>query len=384
MLEVRDDLRLAAAAILLAALAALMLGTGRAEAKTTWLCKPGLTDNPCKTGLDTTRVSPTGEVLGVDRIKAAKKPKVDCFYVYPTVSDDEGTNSDLEADPEERSIALYQAARYSEHCRVFAPVYRQITISGIFADGGIDPAVAQLAYSDVAAAWKTYLEDFNDGRGVVLVGHSQGTYMLRQLIAQKIDPKAKVRKRLVSALLFGGNVLTARDQLTGGDFENIPACTEGDETGCAIAFSTFNGFVPESSRYGRPGDDFFGGDPATEEVLCSDPTSLSGQSGALRLVFPSEPFAPGTSIGGATDAVGLPRPQVDTPWIEFPNAYSGGCSSANNANVLQVLDNQGATHLRPVPDASWGLHLVDANIALGNLADIVGDQAKAFAKASKS
>ena len=72
------------------------------------------------------------------------------------------------------------------------------------------------------------------------------------------------------------------------------------------------------------------------------------------------------------------------PLIEFPNAYSGGCSSANNANVLQVLDNPGATHLRPVPDASWGLHLVDANIALGNLADIVGDQAKAFAKASKS
>jgi hypothetical protein len=30
------------------------------------------------------------------------------------------------------------------------------------------------------------------------------------------------------------------------------------------------------------------------------------------------------------------------------------------------------------PNASWGLHLIDVNLAMGNLVDIVGAQAKAF------
>ena len=33
-----------------------------------------------------------------------------------------------------------------------------------------------------------------------------------------------------------------------------------------------------------------------------------------------------------------------------------------------------------IPNASWGLHLVDANIALGNLVSIVSTEATAFAK----
>ena len=68
-------------------------------------------------------------------MKADRKRKIDCFYVYPTVSDDKSTNSDLPIDPEERSIALYQAARYSQHCRVFAPMYRQVTLQAILGPG---------------------------------------------------------------------------------------------------------------------------------------------------------------------------------------------------------------------------------------------------------
>src|SRR4051794_15741800 len=102
-----------------AVVAALALPSGAAAAKdkTVWLCKPGLADNPCLPGFKTTTVSPTGEVGGVENVKADKKPAADCFYVYPTVSDDKTRNSDLSIDPEERSIALYQAARYSLHCR---------------------------------------------------------------------------------------------------------------------------------------------------------------------------------------------------------------------------------------------------------------------------
>ena len=375
----RNGFRAAGLAAIAVLCALALAGAAPVEAKTVWLCKPKLADNPCDAGFDTTIVTPAGDPVGSHSNRSGKR-LIDCFYVYPTVSDDEGQNSDLSIDPEERSIALYQAAYYSQYCRVFAPVYRQVTLSAILGSGEIPPEAAQLAYSDVLAAWKEYLKKHNDGRGVVFIGHSQGTVVLRRLIADQVDPKKKVRKRLVSALLYGGNVLTAKGERTGGDFQRIPTCAKGTETGCVIAFSAFDSAVPAGALFGRPSGGFLGGDPATDEVVCTDPARLSGDNGALRLTIPSEPFAPGTTIGVATQAVGVPQPAVDTPWIEFPDAYAGACSNADDANVLQVTDLPGAAHLNQVPDANWGLHLVDANIALGNLVDVVGRQAARYAK----
>ena len=62
-------------------------------------------------------------------------PAIDCFYVYPTVSGQTTGNSNLQIDPEEKSIALYQASRYSQYCHVYAPMYRQTTLAGIGAPG---------------------------------------------------------------------------------------------------------------------------------------------------------------------------------------------------------------------------------------------------------
>jgi hypothetical protein len=350
--------------------AALASTAGAAEP--VWLCKPGIANNPCEPSLSTTLVSPTGQLLGVRNVQAKKHPKIDCFYVYPTVSDQRTPNANLNIDPEERSVALYQAARYSQDCRVFAPIYRQLTLVGIFGAPGADP---QLAYSDVLNAWQTYLQKYNDGRGVVLIGHSQGTFVLRQLIKQEIDPNPSERRKLVSAILLGGNVTVRQGQDAGGDFQNIPACRSDRQIGCAIAFSTFNAPVPANAIFGRAGAGF--------QVLCTNPASLPGGSAPLKAIVPTEPFAPGTTIGAVTGAVGLTIPPVSTPWIEVDGAYNGQCSSANNANVLQIAGVPGAPVLHPVPDATWGLHLVDANIALGNLVDLVDEQADAFVKENK-
>ena len=65
---------------------------------------------------------PTLQKLRVIHPHAARHPKIDCFYVYPTVSGQPTLLANFNVDPVERSIALYQAARYSQYCRVFAPV----------------------------------------------------------------------------------------------------------------------------------------------------------------------------------------------------------------------------------------------------------------------
>ena len=345
-----------------------------AKDDTVWLCKPGLADNPCKPGLATTQISPTGEVLGTSQPKQVKHPKVDCFYVYPTVSDDQTRNSDLSIDPEERSIALYQTARYSQRCRVFAPMYRQITLATLFSDTPATEQERDLAYNDVVHAWKTYLHKYNDGRGIVLIGHSQGTFVLRQLITDLVDRKPGVRKRLVGAYLYGGNVEVKEGKLVGGDFKHIPGCEAPKQTGCVVAYSTFNAPVPAESLFGRAA-------AADRDVLCVNPAAPDGSPHELDSIFPSAPFAPGTTIGIATQAVGVPMPDVSTPWIESKGAYTGVCDSSDDADVLEIASLDGAPVLNPVPDATWGLHLVDANIALGDEVRLLKKQAKAYAKA---
>jgi hypothetical protein len=358
------------------AVAAFGTGTAGASRPTTWLCKPGLKHNPCTPGMATTDISPAGEPQGSVTPKATKKPKVDCFYVYPTVSDQKTLQATTRIDPEERSIALYQAARYSTLCRVFAPMYRQITLAGLLQPGGVTAAMRASSYADVRDAWREYLKQDNHGRGVVLISHSQGTFLLRQLIAKEIDRQPTVRKRLVSAVLLGGNVLVRKGSDHGGDFQNIRACRSATQLGCVIAFSTFNAAPPENAVFGRSGLGRAlvpGEKTAGTEVLCTNPAALGGGAGPITSIYPSAPFAPGTTIGALTTQVGMPTPAVATPWIEG-RAFTAECSSEGGANALRITGAPGAPELHALPDASWGLHLVDANIALGNLVDVVGGE----------
>ena len=142
--------------------------------------------NPCAPSLTTTQTTPSGKPISVHAVQPANSPKIDCFYVYPTVSDQRTANANLTVDPTERSIALYQAARYSTVCRVYAPMYEQLTVSAI--SSPTTPAEDALAYASMQTAWMTYLHRYNDGRGVVLIGHSQGSFLLRKLISSRSTP----------------------------------------------------------------------------------------------------------------------------------------------------------------------------------------------------
>jgi hypothetical protein len=374
-------MRTRAALLALAALGvACAFSPAGAAAKTVWLCKPGKSPNPCHESLKTTVVSSAG-ASHVENPRNARKPKFDCFYVYPTVSEQSGPNSDKSIEAQQWAIAEYQASRYSQRCRVFAPVYRQLTLSTIGSD--YPDSAVQLAYSDVRKAWQDYLKHFNHGRGVVLIGHSQGTFMLRALVHNLIDPRPRVRRRLISAILLGGNVTVKNGRKIGGDFKRIPGCSSRRQFGCVIAFSTFNEAPPGDAVFGRPSGNF-GGLPSGPgvEVLCTNPASLSGGSGPLQSMLRTRPF-PGTIGLGLQVLYGGPPPTAPTPWLEPQDHYTGRCSSANDANVLMISPVGSARHLNPSPDATWGLHLADGNIGLGNLISIVTAEYRAYARAHR-
>jgi hypothetical protein len=368
-------------AVLVAVVATyLVLLTPSAVAGTTWLCRPGVNPDPCFGSLQTTVIDSSGQ-SHVENPRNAKRPRIDCFYVYPTVSDDKTTNSDLSIDPEENAIALFQAARFSQRCRVFAPMYRQVTLQGINAPSP-PPDALLTAYSDVRAAWNEYMRRYNHGRGVVLIGHSQGSGMLEELIRQKIDPFPAARRQLVSAILPGGNVTVRRGSDVGGVFRQVPACHTARRTGCVIAYSTFDQTPPDNAIFGKPGavSDFFGQSGRTDlQVLCTNPAALRGGSAPLHTLAPTAPF-PGTLGLGVKILYNGSPPTAPTPWVEPQDHYSGACVQSNGANVLMTTPIAGARQLTPVPDKSWGLHLADMNIALGNLVDDVGAETKAFLK----
>src|SRR5262245_2966973 len=188
----------------------------------TWLCRPGLTDDLCAVDLTTTVVTADGK-LTREAFTPNPKAPVDCFYVYPTISLDPSGNSDMTVGAEERAVIRAQFARFGSVCRTFAPLYRQVTLTALRAATAGKPMTSDyaLAYNDVSDAWRYYLEHDNGGRGVVLVGHSQGSGVLTQLIRNEIDGKP-VQAHILSAMLLGTNVAVPHGKDVGGAFKSMP------------------------------------------------------------------------------------------------------------------------------------------------------------------
>jgi hypothetical protein len=144
-----------------------------ASARTIWLCGPGIARNPCLSSEKTTVELANGSSY-VERAKPSKRPPIDCFYVYGTVSAQRSENANLKIGPEETQAAVNQVSRFSQACRVYVPIYPQLTVAAISAPGGVTLQGIVTAYFGVVGAFNEYLADYNHGRGFVLIGDSQG------------------------------------------------------------------------------------------------------------------------------------------------------------------------------------------------------------------
>lgn len=349
-----------------------------------WLCRPGRKD-ACAVDLATTIVAADGR-LTKETWTADPKAPIDCFYVYPTVSTDATPYSDMNTDPAELNVVRQQFARFGSKCRAYAPQYRQITLAGlrkILAN----PAAATTAfnagvhYDDVRDAWRHYLQNDNQGRGFVLVGHSQGSFILIELIRQEIDGKP-VQSRMVSAILMGATMAVPKGKDVGGTFKNVPLCMSASQTGCVITFASFRSTIPP------PANTLFGSVPDPNQMAgCTNPAALGGGSGQLRAYLAKD----GSTITGTIPGKPwvVPEQSIDTPWVTVPGLLTAQCKTNENATYLEITVHANPADPR-VDDitgdlggagqvlANWGLHLIDVNLAMGNLLDIVGQQAKAY------
>ena len=345
-----------------------------------WLCRPGRAD-ACAANQDVTVIQANGQ-RRVERFRAAAKPAFDCFYVYPTVSLDPTPNSDMTAGPEEYQVAVAQAARFAAQCRVFAPLYRQVTLTALRAAMTGQPMTADraMALADVTAAWRDYLARDNKGRGVVLIGHSQGSGVLKAMLqAMESDP---VQMRpVVSAMLIGTNVAVPPGQDVGGDFKTMRLCRSAGQAGCIVTYMTFRADAPP------PANSRFGKVPMAGMVAaCTNPAALGGGSVVTDAILgttgagnASKPMGPWTSDGAP----------VTTAFVKVPGLISAGCVASGGFDYLAMTINADPADPRTdtvvgdvvvggVVQKDWGLHLIDMPVEMGNLVDLAGHQAAAW------
>ncbi len=351
-----------------------------------WLCRPDLANDKCRINLDATIIGKDGKGT-VEKYVAAADPKVDCFFVYPTVSNDKTWSSDWTVDNMEIDDIKLQFARFGAVCRQFAPIYRQTTLTALrIASGGPQPIGERLpqgvgGYNDVLDAWNWYMANENKGRGVILIGHSQGAGVLSRLIAQEIEGKP-AQKQFVSAMLLGSSVMVPPGKDVGGTLKSIPLCRAESQTGCVINYVTFRNTLPppDTARFGKAN----GGNAAA----CNNPANLGGGQGVPDAYFLTKGFLNG-SAGPNQPAWANPPPTITTPFVKVPGLISTKCITRGDYSYLEMTVTPDPTDARTDelageiqratgPDLNWGLHLIDVDHSMGDLVRIAKKQAAAW------
>lgn len=339
-----------------------------------WLCYPGRKD-VCTTPLPTVAVNPNG--YGSNGLSpVASDAGVDCFVVYPTVSRDTGMNSDLVPGAGEETLAMQsQFARFASGCRMVAPMYRSMTLGAVAvaAAGGDVTKPAMLAYADVRKAWKHYLATMNKGRPYVLIGHSQGSLMLQQLIANEIEGRPEAA-RMKLAILPGFNLLVPQGKTVGGTLKKTPICTTADQTGCVLTWVSFR------EKNVPPPGAIFGVAPAPGlTVACTNPAAPGSTDWArfdsywnARSTLP----VPGGPIQWSSEG------KPPAPYVRTEGLAAGKCVNDGPRGYLSIRTNAdpddkrtdrigGEVGLAGMFIPGWGMHLADVSVVQGNLVERV-------------
>ncbi|MBL4605622.1 MAG: DUF3089 domain-containing protein [Flavobacteriaceae bacterium] len=174
--------------------------------------------------------------------------QVDVFYVYPTLITNKKDarwnvpiNDKKQVEKVLEKAVLMQVSAFATSGRVYVPFYRQAHIRSyrMLNSGGKE--AQELAYSDVKRAFETYLSKYNQGRPILMVGHSQGTTHTLRLLADFFDEKP-LQEKLVAAYIPG--IRVKQDQ-----FKTIKPMTRPDEIGGFISWNTFKkGHYPKKDK----------------------------------------------------------------------------------------------------------------------------------------
>jgi hypothetical protein len=195
---------------------------------------------------DSADILPSNQDTLKDRQAVAE---ADVFFIYPTIylgtkkyqnqwnADVNNAEFNEEIDA---STIRNQAAVFNAAGRIYAPRYRQAHLYAYFSEDTASSRKAfELAYQDVKIAFQYYLENYNDGRPIIIASHSQGTNHAERLLAELLDGTA-LQKQLVAAYLVGMPI-------DFDAFQHIYPCRSATELSCFCSWNTYSeGHYPDN------------------------------------------------------------------------------------------------------------------------------------------
>lgn len=340
--------------------------------KASWACRPDVSGDACDGNLTAVEVLPNGLTQLVSHQPAAA-PKIDCFYVYPTVDLNPivGLHQDIQDKAAPYKTIGIQAARLSEACRVFAPLYRQVTIGTYLSSADERSQCFDVAYEDVRSAFEAYLQNDNGGRGFVLYGHSQGAQIVSRLLRERVETDPALRARLVAALPIGWWLGTDAAGSTGGSFKLTPLCQTKSQLGCVLGYRSYaagNPFPDDGADYREGAIDVctLPPDPALSSMILS------------RSFFPSDGEGSGLFPAGVAS---------QAPYVLYRRMYKGRCVSQGGRRALEIslAAEPGDARSNPFDFRSLtlasgsGTHVLDVQLTEGDLIDAIAAKAAAYA-----
>lgn len=208
----------------------------------------------------------------------------DVFFIYPTVYfSGEYWNAPITNSAVRERVArvitpLY-AAPFAASANLFMPLYRQAAPYSFMTSSEDGRQARELAYQDVASAFKAFMTTHNKGRPFIIAGYGQGALYGLRLIS---DLQASDRSRLVAAYLLE---VALPVEVVKQMSKASPLCDSPDQTGCVVVWHSITeharGDLPrELALVWRPG----GGFDATRgrELACVNPLTwtISGRAGS--------------------------------------------------------------------------------------------------------
>ena len=207
--------------------------------------------NPVLTGLDAELSDSSGDIQPSlphgRRAHNIPSPlptdmQADVFFIHPTMLlegrawnadvHDEAMNAQVDEWP-----IRHQASAFLGAGRIFAPRYRQAHVRIFSLGDSLSWAAAEIAYQDVKTAFELYMKKWNQGRPIVIAGHSQGAFHGRRLLQELFDG-TPLGHQLVAAYLPGMDMVAS-------EFDAIPTCDAPERIGCLCTWMTYGeGFVP--------------------------------------------------------------------------------------------------------------------------------------------